>query len=200
MQDVAAAPGRGDQRAAPRRACTSGTTATPSCSRRRGPAPTSPSRDGRFTLSQSYVEDIMGPMCFDYGFGPFRWVCTSGDPTDLATHRPHRRRRASRRWPPTAPRRDPRSSSWTTCAGSAQAGANRMVVGSQARILYADEEGRTRIAAGLQRGHRATGEISRADRAGPRPPRRLRHRLALPRDRQHPRRHRCSAPTWPCRT
>jgi len=38
--------------------------------------------DGRFRYP-SYVEDIMGPMCFDYGFGPFRWVCTSGDPADL---------------------------------------------------------------------------------------------------------------------
>ena len=92
----------------------------------------------------SYVEDIMGPMCFDYGFGPFRWVCCSNDPSDLEiTDRiasetlekilissPHEIRQQMSdniRW-------------------IKEADKNRLVVGSQARILYADAEGRIEIA------------------------------------------------------
>jgi urocanate hydratase len=85
----------------------------------------------------SYVEDIMGPMCFDYGYGPFRWVCLSGRPEDLeATDRaamecidPARRGQDRDNW------------QWIR-----DAGANKLVVGTQARILYADAEGRTAIA------------------------------------------------------
>jgi urocanate hydratase len=85
----------------------------------------------------SYVEDIMGPVCFDYGYGPFRWVCLSGRPEDLhATDRaamecidPSRRGQDRDNW------------KWIH-----DAEANDLVVGTQARILYADAEGRTRIA------------------------------------------------------
>ncbi len=74
---AAAAPGRGRSLRRPRH-CGSGTTATPSCwsAARAGADIARP--DGGFKYP-SYVEDIMGPLCFDYGFGPFRWVCTSGD-------------------------------------------------------------------------------------------------------------------------
>jgi urocanate hydratase len=92
----------------------------------------------------SYVEDIMGPMCFDYGFGPFRWVCCSNDPADLeitdriasetlekilinSPHEIKQQMSDNIRW-------------------IKEAGKNRLVVGSQARILYADAEGRIAIA------------------------------------------------------
>jgi len=100
--------------------------------------------DGSFTFP-SYVQDIMGPLFFDHGFGPFRWVCTSCDPQDLmitdeiattilenlASDSPHEielQMRDNIHW-------------------IRQAGKNRLVVGSQARILYADCDGRTQIAA-----------------------------------------------------
>ena len=86
--------------------------------------------DGRFRYP-SYVQDIMGPMFFDYGFGPFRWVCTSGKPGQLEDNL-----------------------HWIR-----EAGPNRLVVGSQARILYADCEGRTRIALAFNRAI-AEGRIS----------------------------------------
>jgi urocanate hydratase len=99
--------------------------------------------DGRFRYP-SYVQDIMGPMYFDYGFGPFRWVCMSEKPSDLqktdeiamrvlgeiAAHSPEEiagQMRDNIRW-------------------IEEAGRNHLVVGSQARILYADCEGRTQIA------------------------------------------------------
>lgn len=99
--------------------------------------------DGNFRYP-SYVQDIMGPMCFDYGFGPFRWVCTSGKPEDLqvtdrlaagvledmlktAPDEIHQQLEDNLRWIKAAE-------------------GNKLVVGSQARILYADCEGRTRIA------------------------------------------------------
>ena len=99
--------------------------------------------DGSFRYP-SYVQDIMGPMCFDYGFGPFRWVCTSGKPEDLhvtdqlaaevledmlktAPAEIHQQLEDNLRWIKAAE-------------------GNKLVVGSQARILYADCEGRTRIA------------------------------------------------------
>ena len=99
--------------------------------------------DGRFRYP-SYVQDIMGPMYFDYGFGPFRWVCMSEKPSDLqktdeiavrvlgeiAAHAPEEiagQMRDNIRW-------------------IEEAGRNNLVVGSQARILYADCEGRTQIA------------------------------------------------------
>ena len=92
----------------------------------------------------SYVQDIMGPLCFDYGFGPFRWVCCSGDPRDLektdeiaagvltalmqeSPEEIHQQMADNIHW-------------------IKEAGRNRLVVGSQARILYADAAGRTLIA------------------------------------------------------
>jgi urocanate hydratase len=96
-------------------------------------------------------------MCFDYGFGPFRWVCTSGQARDLE---------ASDRiagdvieeLAATAPPQI-RQQYLDNLRWIRQAGANRMVVGSQARILYSDEEGRRRIAAAFNRAI-ATGDIT----------------------------------------
>jgi urocanate hydratase len=99
--------------------------------------------DGLFRYP-SYVQDIMGPMCFDYGFGPFRWVCTSGNPTDLeftdkiacdvleniALTSPERIQQQMKD-----------NIKWIR-----EAQKNKLVVGSQARILYADCTGRTLIA------------------------------------------------------
>ena len=105
----------------------------------------------------SYVEDIMGPICFDYGFGPFRWVCCSGDPADL--------RKTD----------DIAAATLEKLAGEAtddirqqmsdnihwirEAARNRLVVGSQARILYADARGRTMIARTFNEAI-ASGDIS----------------------------------------
>ena len=97
----------------------------------------------------SYVQDIMGPMCFDYGFGPFRWVCTSGKASDLdmsdkiacdvleeiaktVPHEISQQMRDNIRW-------------------IKEAKVNKLVVGSQARILYADAEGRIKIAAAFNK-------------------------------------------------
>lgn len=92
----------------------------------------------------SYVEDIMGPLCFDHGFGPFRWVCTSGDAKDLATSDriagdvlEAMRKEA----PPEIGQQIADNLHWIRNAQQ-----NKLVVGSQARILYADSEGRIRIA------------------------------------------------------
>lgn len=99
--------------------------------------------DGSFKYP-SYVQDIMGPMCFDYGFGPFRWVCASGKPEDLDTtdeiaaqviedmiiEAPYEI---------TGQLKD--NLHWVK-----EAKNNRLVIGSQARILYADAEGRIKIA------------------------------------------------------
>ncbi len=85
----------------------------------------------------SYVEDIMGPMCFDYGYGPFRWVCLSGESEDLnATDRA-----AMACIDPTRRGQDRDNWQWIHDAET-----NALVVGTQARILYADAEGRTAIA------------------------------------------------------
>ena len=99
--------------------------------------------DGRFRYP-SYVQDIMGPMFFDYGFGPFRWVCTSGKPEDLEMTD----RLAAgvledmcRTAPGSIRGQLEDNLHWIR-----EAGRNRLVVGSQARILYADCEGRTKIA------------------------------------------------------
>lgn len=92
----------------------------------------------------SYVQDIMGPLFFDYGFGPFRWVCTSGDPEDLAlTDRLAAEVLESEL--AEAPD-DIRGQLADNLHWIREAGKNKMVVGSQARILYADSKGRTNIA------------------------------------------------------
>ena len=99
---------------------------------------------GREFKYPSYVQDIMGPMCFDYGFGPFRWVCASGKPEDLAktdaiackvledikTNSPEEIQQQM-------------SDNIQWIKGAQE---NKLVVGSQARILYADAEGRMKIA------------------------------------------------------
>lgn len=105
----------------------------------------------------SYVQDIMGPMFFDYGFGPFRWVCTSGKAEDLAeTDRIAAEVLEEIR--KTAPA-DICGQLDDNIHWIREAGKNRLVVGSQARILYADCEGRTRIAAAFNQAIRE-GRIS----------------------------------------
>ena len=112
--------------------------------------------DGSFRYP-SYVEDIMGPICFDYGFGPYRWVCTSGDPVDLAK---------------TDQIAKDVLQDLTLGASSSiiqqlndnirwieQAGKNNLVVGSQARILYANDVGRRKIALAMNQAI-ADGDIS----------------------------------------
>lgn len=112
--------------------------------------------DNRFRYP-SYVQDIMGPLFFDYGFGPFRWVCTSGNPADLeATDRIAARVLEEIR--ATAPD-DIKGQLDDNIHWIKEAGANRLVVGSQARILYADSEGRTKIALAFNDAIRR-GEIS----------------------------------------
>ena len=113
--------------------------------------------DGRFRYP-SYVQDIMGPMFFDYGFGPFRWVCTSGKPEDLATT-DRIAAEVLEEIKLTAPEeiigQMEDNIHWIK-----QAGRNHLVVGSQARILYADAEGRTKIALAFNEAIQR-GEISR---------------------------------------
>ncbi len=114
------------------------------------------SADGRFRYP-SYVQDIMGPMFFDYGFGPFRWVCTSGDPADLeATDRIAAK--VLEVMMENAPE-DIRGQLADNLHWIKEAGRNNLVVGSQARILYADSEGRTKIALAFNEAI-ASGEIS----------------------------------------
>ncbi len=92
----------------------------------------------------SYVEDILGPMCFDYGFGPFRWVCTSGNPEDLKTT-DRLAMEVLQEIKEIAPN-EIQQQLQDNITWIKEAGANKMVVGSQARILYADAEGRAKIA------------------------------------------------------
>ena len=99
--------------------------------------------DGSFRYP-SYVQDIMGPMYFDYGFGPFRWVCMSQDPEDLAKT-DALAVRVLREMAATAPE-EIRGQMHDNIHWIEEAGRNHLVVGSQARILYADCEGRTKIA------------------------------------------------------
>ena len=92
----------------------------------------------------SYVEDIMGPMCFDYGFGPFRWVCASGKSEDLAITdqiAANVLKKMANNSPPEIKQQMFDNIRWIE-----QAGMNKMVVGSKARILYADADGRKSIA------------------------------------------------------
>jgi len=92
----------------------------------------------------SYVQDILGPMCFDYGFGPFRWVCSSGDAEDLAiTDRLALEVLEDIKVTAAQEIIQQLSDNITWIR---EAAANRLVVGSQARILYADAEGRAKIA------------------------------------------------------
>lgn len=92
----------------------------------------------------SYVQDILGPMCFDYGFGPFRWVCTSGDSKDLEITDTIARK-ILEEIHAGAPE-EIRQQLADNIRWIREAGANKLVVGSQARILYADAEGRIAIA------------------------------------------------------
>lgn len=92
----------------------------------------------------SYVQDIMGPMCFDYGFGPFRWVCTSGNPEDLQKTDDIAcavLEELMQTAPAEITQQMQDNIQWIKGAQE-----NKLVVGSQARILYADAEGRIRIA------------------------------------------------------
>jgi len=92
----------------------------------------------------SYVQDIMGPMCFDYGFGPFRWVCASGDPEDLKKTDKiacEVLEELMKESPEEIQQQMADNIQWIKGAQE-----NKLVVGSQARILYADAEGRMKIA------------------------------------------------------
>jgi len=92
----------------------------------------------------SYVQDILGPMCFDYGFGPFRWVCTSGNPIDLQKTDAIAQR-VLEDIKNTAPA-EIQQQLQDNITWIKEANSNNLVVGSQARILYADAEGRSKIA------------------------------------------------------
>ncbi len=104
--------------------------------------------DGKFKYP-SYVQDIMGPMCFDYGFGPFRWVCTSANSDDLdlsdkiAMEVLEEMAKVS---PKEIQQQMKDNIQWIKGAKE-----NKLVVGSQARILYADAEGRTKIASAFNK-------------------------------------------------
>ena len=104
----------------------------------------------------SYVQDIMGPMCFDYGFGPFRWVCASGKPADLDKTDAIAcavLEEMTLNSPEEIQQHMADNIQWIK--GAQQ---NKLVVGSQARILYADAEGRVKIAAAFNQAI-AKGEI-----------------------------------------
>lgn len=105
----------------------------------------------------SYVQDILGPMCFDYGFGPFRWVCASGKAEDLAKTDEIALRvmqEIKAKAPVEIQQQMADNIQWI-----AHALENKLVVGSQARILYADAEGRAKIAQAFNEAI-ANGEIS----------------------------------------
>jgi len=111
--------------------------------------------DGSFRYP-SYVEDIMGPICFDYGFGPYRWVCTSGKPEDLARTDAIAAEVLKRMLAKATP--DVKQQIHDNLQWIERAGDNNLVVGSQARILYADDVGRREIALAMNRAI-ARGEI-----------------------------------------
>ncbi len=113
--------------------------------------------DGSFRYP-SYVQDIMGPMFFDYGFGPFRWVCTSGNADDLALS-DKLAADVLEQMLANAPE-DIKGQLADNLHWIRSAGENKLVVGSQARILYADAEGRTKIALAFNDAIRR-GDISR---------------------------------------
>ncbi|MCU0455586.1 MAG: urocanate hydratase [Bacteroidales bacterium] len=104
--------------------------------------------DGEFRYP-SYVQDIMGPLCFDYGFGPFRWVCCSNDPADLETTdriAVRMLKKLMKEAPGSIKQQMSDNIHWIV-----EAGRNKLVVGSQARILYADLAGRISLAAAFNR-------------------------------------------------
>ncbi len=112
--------------------------------------------EGELFRYPSYVQDIMGPMCFDYGFGPFRWVCATGksedlDRTDLIAEQVLELLMAKA--PAEIRQQMDDNIRWIKGAK-----ANKLVVGSQARILYADSEGRIEIARAFNKAI-AAGEI-----------------------------------------
>jgi urocanate hydratase len=112
--------------------------------------------DGTFRYP-SYVQDIMGPMCFDYGFGPFRWVCCSNDPEDLIVTdgiAADALMKLNETSPPEIKQQLVDNIHWIK-----EAAKNKLVVGSQARILYADAEGRIAIASAFNSAIKK-GEIS----------------------------------------
>jgi len=97
----------------------------------------------------SYVQDIMGPMCFDYGFGPFRWVCVSSNPKDLDITDQiaiNVLEKIVEKSPKEITQQMNDNIRWIR-----EAKENKLVVGSQARILYADCEGRTKIASAFNK-------------------------------------------------
>lgn len=105
----------------------------------------------------SYVQDILGPMCFDYGFGPFRWVCTSGNPSDLQKTDAialEAMKQIKAEAPEEIQQQMQDNIKWIE-----EAEQNKLVVGSQARILYADAEGRAKIAEAFNQAV-VQGEIS----------------------------------------
>ena len=111
---------------------------------------------GREFKYPSYVQDIMGPMCFDYGFGPFRWVCASGNPEDLAKTDKIAcdvLEEMMKNSPEEIQQQMADNIQWIKGAQE-----NKLVVGSQARILYADAEGRIKIAEAFNQAI-ARGEI-----------------------------------------
>ncbi len=105
----------------------------------------------------SYVQDILGPMCFDYGFGPFRWVCTSGNSNDL-DQSDQIAAQVLEEIKATAPK-EIQQQMEDNIKWIKEAKQNKLVVGSQARILYADAEGRTKIATAFNNAI-ANGKIS----------------------------------------
>ncbi len=112
--------------------------------------------DGTF-IYPSYVQDIMGPMCFDYGFGPFRWVCASGNPDDLDKTdmiAMNVLEEIAKTSPIEIQQQMKDNIRWIR-----EAKKNKLVVGSQARILYADAEGRIKIAEAFNNAI-ASGELS----------------------------------------
>ncbi|MBS1636619.1 MAG: urocanate hydratase [Bacteroidetes bacterium] len=121
---------------------------------RAGAAITKPNGD---FIYPSYVQDILGPMCFDYGFGPFRWVCTSADAADLRKTDEIALAVLEDMYK-TAPGEIKQQLS-DNIAWIRDAMKNNLVVGSQARILYADSEGRIKIAEAINKAI-AAGQIS----------------------------------------
>ena len=113
--------------------------------------------DGTGFKYPSYVQDILGPMCFDYGFGPFRWVCTSGNPEDLKKTDAIAlkvMKSIKTKAPSEIHQQMQDNITWIE-----EAEENQLVVGSQARILYADAEGRIKIAEAFNTAI-AEGELS----------------------------------------